>query len=663
MMTSDDAIHALMAKHISEGKTPPICMYGQLYLGSLSSHAIALAFKIFGPSVFVLKLATLFFYLGFIVVQFVLLKRVFSSGFALASSLFFCLPIGKLVTVSFDNTASFPLVLLLGASLMLVAHAIAFMGRESWIPLLGFLMGLSFWTHQITVSFILAALLLFVLRFKASVKKYLRLALFAVLGLLPLVPQEIYFNFHMAKFLSAGKKEIWSSEKLKGAAQLARGLISQEASPSAAGMALLLLTIPGLLILIFLSIRKKSFAPFLIYPLHFILFVALYMASGFSGRPLVRYLYPLYFSLPVVLLAVFWPLRARWRNLCCGILVLAVFVFLNFRGNSRFIRIVKESDQQWNQVTARMEQTGHRYWRGEFWVAYVISALTQEKIIVDSTTVNRYYPYRLAYYNQEDQGHFIFPRGPETVELQSAGHLINLLEVLGIPYEKQKVGNAWLVFNIRSPVYDRVFIEPVPSFVPQLKLEDVKPEKGTLLLAFSNSEMREAASFRLNVEIPGFSKTVRRFPGNLPEVIISIPAPPEKALIRYYLDYSGLIIPASLKETSWEPPPGEILSRQQKVVYLSGFSPVISVFGRRMRICEREARLEINGIRQEKGRNPARDLLVAGLFQHRLVRAVCSGDLCQGQREAGLSGQVEGRIQQPGDRAGRPSPAKKGKHS
>jgi len=84
LMTSDDAVPALMGKHIAEGKTPPVCYYGGLYLGSLSSHYYALAFKVFGYSVFVLKCATLLVFLGFMVVQFVFLKAVFSFSLALA---------------------------------------------------------------------------------------------------------------------------------------------------------------------------------------------------------------------------------------------------------------------------------------------------------------------------------------------------------------------------------------------------------------------------------------------------------------------------------------------------------------------------------------------------------------------------------------------------
>ena len=79
MMNSDDGIAALMGKHISDGRLPPICFYGQQYMGSFPSHVYALFFKVFGYSIFVLKLATLLGFLGFIALIFLLLS-IFSTG-------------------------------------------------------------------------------------------------------------------------------------------------------------------------------------------------------------------------------------------------------------------------------------------------------------------------------------------------------------------------------------------------------------------------------------------------------------------------------------------------------------------------------------------------------------------------------------------------------
>ena len=66
LMNSDDAIVALMGKHIAEDRRPPIFFYGQFYLGSLVSHYGAIVFVLFGYSVFLAKLSAFLVYLVFI---------------------------------------------------------------------------------------------------------------------------------------------------------------------------------------------------------------------------------------------------------------------------------------------------------------------------------------------------------------------------------------------------------------------------------------------------------------------------------------------------------------------------------------------------------------------------------------------------------------------
>ena len=66
LLTSDDAISSLVAKHISEGKLPPVYHYGVGYLGTFAYHIYALVFKIFGYSIFVIVFSYFIFYLCFI---------------------------------------------------------------------------------------------------------------------------------------------------------------------------------------------------------------------------------------------------------------------------------------------------------------------------------------------------------------------------------------------------------------------------------------------------------------------------------------------------------------------------------------------------------------------------------------------------------------------
>ena len=52
---SDEAIVALMARHILAGERP-VFFYGQAYMGSLDAYLVAAGFAIFGQSVWVIRL-------------------------------------------------------------------------------------------------------------------------------------------------------------------------------------------------------------------------------------------------------------------------------------------------------------------------------------------------------------------------------------------------------------------------------------------------------------------------------------------------------------------------------------------------------------------------------------------------------------------------------
>ena len=77
LIDSDDAVMALMAKHIDDGRVPPVNFYGQHRLGSLLAHFFALLSLLFGFSIPILRACSLFFFLCFLVVQFFLARSDF----------------------------------------------------------------------------------------------------------------------------------------------------------------------------------------------------------------------------------------------------------------------------------------------------------------------------------------------------------------------------------------------------------------------------------------------------------------------------------------------------------------------------------------------------------------------------------------------------------
>ena len=75
---ADEAIVALMARHILEGERP-VFFYGQAYMGSLDAYLVAGAFRLFGTQVWAIRLVQTLLYLGILGTTALLGKEAFRS--------------------------------------------------------------------------------------------------------------------------------------------------------------------------------------------------------------------------------------------------------------------------------------------------------------------------------------------------------------------------------------------------------------------------------------------------------------------------------------------------------------------------------------------------------------------------------------------------------
>ena len=75
---SDEAIIALMARHILQGQRP-IFFYGQAYMGSLDAYLAALSFLIFGQKVLAIRVVQTFLYLLTLITTISIAKNGFRS--------------------------------------------------------------------------------------------------------------------------------------------------------------------------------------------------------------------------------------------------------------------------------------------------------------------------------------------------------------------------------------------------------------------------------------------------------------------------------------------------------------------------------------------------------------------------------------------------------
>jgi len=621
LLTSDDAISSLVAKHISEGKLPPVYHYDVAYLGTFAHHIYALMFKIFGYSIFVIVFSYFIFYLGFIVIQFLFFKDIFSSyNLSLVLSLFYCLPIGNLLSVSFFVGSNLSLVLLLGSLSMYLSFLVYKKDKDNLIPLLGFCLGLSFWIHPITVYFSICASIFIVLKFRFILKKYLKLIIYFFIGNFPVILNEIFFNLSTFHYLFSGTKiQRVSWGKIKEIIVNIIFLISTE--KTFFNYIYIFLIFLGIIGLIYLSLEKRKFLHENIFVIFFFVFLLFYVFSKFSAEvTTIRYLYPLYFALPFLLVAIFNLIRRKIKYMVMFILFLTIFLS-NIKGTYTSYLLVKKAHFNLKNIIHSMETTGQKYWTSDFWLAILITGLSGEKVIGYSYPHEHYLPYKLWYFNRGENNNFVFfkeigsyaVRYKEFLHLidnnldryfDKANNLIDFLNSFNVRANKEKIGDfCWLIYDTSSQIFPWAIETPIPEQIPELELVNIEYSKGYLFLTFKNKVLSDSSGFRLHLEIPGYSSFVRGFVSDEKELILRIPFPRRNAfLLRYSLDYRGTRIPATIQTLTCLPLLEALEERRQRIVYLSGFGPMAKANGKKMRVCEKEVKFEINQAIGEKHR-------------------------------------------------------------
>lgn len=592
MMSSDDAIPALMGKHIAEGRVPPVCFYGQLYMGSLCSHYLALIFKVFGYSILVLRCATILIYLAFMTLLYLFLKDVFSSSFGLLVSFFFALPFPHLVVVSIDNTSAYALVLLLGTAILYLSYLVAFKAKEKWLAPLGFLIGTAFWTHQVTAGFILTGLLVLLPRIKLQIKKYLLLLFSALIGFLPQLLAEAFYRFQLLKFLRVGE-EMTGQGKMKTSFKNMGALLA--ASGHSSRYIFLVLLFAGFFFLVLRAWKKKDLRSGVIFSLFFLVFYLLYILSYFSSRSVIRYTYPLYVSVPVLLLAPLLAFRPRLRNTVALCFIAILFIFYNLQGSVKQVRLTQDRHYRIARLVQALRTTGKSYWQAEYWTAYLLTAVAKERPVVDSHDITRYLPYTLDSYNDKERDNYIFSFRYGQAEKDCHAFLLRWLDKFGIRAKQEDVGEARLVYDIHTPLQPKVLRAGPPAELPQLELDKISSSEGYLHLVFKNVPSSQELKFLLKVEIPGFCSKEAQFSLTDRDVQIELPIPDQEMFtIRYYFEYEGVKFSASVKDVFYSLPLGEIPSRSERIVFLRGIGPEVNAFQKRQRICEKEASFKFN---------------------------------------------------------------------
>lgn len=148
---SDEAVVALMARHILQGERP-LFFYGQAYLGSLDAWLIAGAFAMLGQSVWVIRLVQIGLYLGVMATTYWLGLQIYANRWiAGVGTLFLAVPTVLVSLYTTVTLGGYGETLLIGNLLLLIALRWGALPRVSFFTAvsLGFVAGLGWWTFPL----------------------------------------------------------------------------------------------------------------------------------------------------------------------------------------------------------------------------------------------------------------------------------------------------------------------------------------------------------------------------------------------------------------------------------------------------------------------------------------------------------------------------------
>jgi hypothetical protein len=157
---SDEAIVALMAKHILNGARPTF-FYGQAYMGSLDAFLVAGGYLIFGDHVFVVRFVQVILYAGTLSTTAWIGRKAFGSWqVGILAAWFLAIPSVNVTLYTTVSLGGYGEMLLLGNLILLAGLFIAdALDHGEWelmiwlALLLGFLTGLGIWAFGLTLVY------------------------------------------------------------------------------------------------------------------------------------------------------------------------------------------------------------------------------------------------------------------------------------------------------------------------------------------------------------------------------------------------------------------------------------------------------------------------------------------------------------------------------
>ena len=480
---SDEAVVALMAKHILAGERP-VFFYGQTYMGSLDAYLIAGAFQLFGSSVFSVRLVQAFLFAGLILVTYLLVRRLYADETtALVTALLVAIPTPLVSLYTTITLGGYVEMLLLGTCLLLLGHVVTERagasrdGWRSWLAwaLLGLLAGLGFWTLPLSVIYLVPVALVVLRHWKWRLGPRYGLAVAAfVVGSSPWWGFCLGHGDACLKPLTDSPAQLltpagWLATlgyRLFNLVLLGLPSLWGLRNPWSAEYRLSLLAIPVLALYLgslAYALRVRSRNRFLPVAMAGT-FVLVFLLTPFGNDGTGRYLLPLY--LPAALLVAELIRALKVPSPWLAAAGLACLLAFNLAANVE--AALSEPAGMTAQLDARLQfgnrydselidfltRNGETYGYSHYWVAYKITFLSDETIMIAprlsykvdlsyDTGQDRYPIYSMRVDDSEKPPFYVISNQPELEE-----RLRQALDARQIGYREQVIGGYRVFYDL-----------------------------------------------------------------------------------------------------------------------------------------------------------------------------------------------------------------------
>ena len=434
---SDEAVPGLMARHFLHGEWSTF-YWGQAYGGTAEVALVAVLFGIVGSGILVLRLLPIALYaLAALLVWRVGRRTIGEPGATVASLLFWISP----AYFVFRSTREYGyqgVLLVLGIAILLLALRLAEQPTRRDAASLGLVLGLAWWTSIQSGLVALSALVWLACRQRRLWRLSWLIALTACAGAFP------WFRWNLHNHWSSLHVES-TQPRMDYGSRL--GIFFTDALPTSLGLRVpfhldwLPSPTAGKIIFVLLGAALAATLLRRLYPLELVAAVVLpypflYAISSFTANPLE----PRYLLLLAPLLALLLgALLANLRVAAVGLAIAASLSIIALVRVADYAAAV-EAPPRLGPLLRTLDREGvTRAW-ADYWIAFRITFLTRERIIVAPATYGDRYPRYKQLVEESSPSAWIFVAGTSRFASASTSEAPKMAALLRAGFKRIHAG-------------------------------------------------------------------------------------------------------------------------------------------------------------------------------------------------------------------------------